>query len=99
MSTLEKTVPSEYDGVKIRNYLKEGLNFSSRLISRAAREERIFINDEVVRMNFKVKINLDREENQDIAPEKIYGIHSPGHRPVHQSHRRRKTVTEVRPRR
>jgi len=77
LSTLEKTVPSEYDGVKIRNYLKEGLNFSSRLISRAAREERIFINDEVVRMNFKVstgdnlKINLDREENQDIAPEKM----------------------------
>ncbi|MGG7076474.1 RluA family pseudouridine synthase [Clostridium sardiniense] len=77
MSTLEKTVPSEYDGVKIRKYLKEGLNFSSRLISRASKEQRIFVNDEVVRMNFKVstgdnlKINLDREESQDITPEKM----------------------------
>lgn len=77
MSTLEKTVPSEYDGVKIRKYLKEGLNFSSRLISRSSKEQRIFVNDEVVRMNFKLstgdnlKINLDREESQDIAPEKM----------------------------
>lgn len=77
MSTLEKTVPSEYDGVKIRKYLKEGLNFSSRLISRASKEQRIFVNDEVVRMNFKIstgdnlKINLDREESQDITPEKM----------------------------
>ena len=68
MSILEKIVPLEYDGVKIREYLKEELELSSRLIRRASVEKRIFVNDEAVKMNFKlksydkVKIDLNREE-------------------------------------
>ena len=77
MSILEKIVPLEYDGVKIREYLKEELELSSRLIRRASVEKRIFVNDEAVKMNFKlksydkVKIDLNREESQDITPEKM----------------------------
>ncbi len=77
MSILEKIVPLKYDGVKIREYLKEELELSSRLIRRASVEKRIFVNDEAVKMNFKlksydkVKIDLNREESQDITPEKM----------------------------
>ena len=77
MSVLEKSVPLEYDGVKIREYLKNELELSSRLIRRASIEKRIFVNDEAIKMNFKlkaydkVKIDLNREESQDIAPEKM----------------------------
>ena len=36
MSTLEKKVEEKYDGIVIREFLKEELELSSRLIRRAA---------------------------------------------------------------
>ena len=41
MSTLEKKVSKEYEGATIREFLKEDLGLSSRLIRRSAIEKRI----------------------------------------------------------
>ncbi|MEG0237980.1 MAG: RluA family pseudouridine synthase [Clostridium sp.] len=77
MSTLEKSVSSKYDGLKIKFYLKDELELSSRLIKRASKEQRIFVNNKAIRMDYiikagdNVKVQLDREESQDIAPEKM----------------------------
>ncbi|MGL4570019.1 MAG: RluA family pseudouridine synthase [Clostridium sp.] len=77
MSTLEKSVSSKYDGLKIKFYLKDELELSSRLIKRASKEQRIFVNNKAIRMDYiikagdNVKVKLDREESQDIAPEKM----------------------------
>lgn len=75
MNALEKKVIDKYDGYVIRDYLKEELELSSRLIKKAAIEKRILINDEAVRMRAKIKsgdnikVILQREESQDIIPE------------------------------
>lgn len=77
MSTLEKKVNEKYDGYKIREFLKEEMELSSRLIRKSAIEKRILVNEEAVKMNFKIKtgdeikVLLDRKETQDIAPEEI----------------------------
>ncbi len=77
MSILERKVEENYDGVVIREFLKEELELSSRLIRRSALEKRIFVNDEPVRMRKVlhtgdvVKIQLQREESQNIIPEKM----------------------------
>ena len=77
MSTLEKSISSKYDGLKIKFYLKDELELSSRLIKRASKEQRIFVNNKAIRMDYiikagdNVKVKLDREESQDIAPEKM----------------------------
>ena len=51
MSILEKTVNNIGDGIKIKNYLKTDLGLSTRLIRSASLNKRIFVNDEVVKMN------------------------------------------------
>ena len=77
MSILEKKVEEKYDGIVIREFLKEELELSSRLIRRAAIEKRIFVNKEAVRMRKilhtgdLVEIKLQREESQNITPEKM----------------------------
>ncbi|MGM9978358.1 MAG: RluA family pseudouridine synthase [Clostridium sp.] len=77
MSTLEKKVEEKYDGIVIREFLKEELELSSRLIRRAAIEKRIFVNKEVVRMRKVlhigdiVEVKLERVESQNIIPEKM----------------------------
>lgn len=77
MSTIKEKVPKEYDGKKIREYLKEDLGLSSRLIRSASVDKRIFVNNKAVKMNFIIKemdtvlIKLDKEETQNIEPEKI----------------------------
>lgn len=77
MSTLEKSVPLEYDGIKLRHYLKEGFELSSRFIKRVAVENRALVNGKAAMMNLRVKtgdkvtVLLDREEKQDIVPEKM----------------------------
>lgn len=67
---------SEQDvGKKIRGYLKDNKDLSSRLVRNAAKEERIKVNGTVVRMNYILKsgdvieIELNRDENQDIEPQ------------------------------
>lgn len=77
MSTLEKSVDKIFEGRKIREYLKEEMGLSSRLISGAAIDKRIFVNNNPVRMNYvlkendKIVINLNKKESQNIEPEKI----------------------------
>lgn len=77
MSTIKEVVPQEFDGKKIREYLKEELGLSSRLIKSASIDKRIFVNNKAVRMNAIIKdndtvlIKLDKPETQNIDPEKI----------------------------
>ncbi|CUU45766.1 MULTISPECIES: RluA family pseudouridine synthase [Clostridium] len=77
MSILEKQVVNIEKGTKIREYLKVELGLSTRLIRSASLGKRIFVNDEVVKMNRVlnegeiIKIDLEKDESQDIAPEKM----------------------------
>jgi len=77
MSILEKQVTNIEKGTKIREYLKRELGLSTRLIRSASIGKRIFVNDEVVKMNRVlnlgeiIKIDLAKDESQDIAPEKM----------------------------
>lgn len=77
MSMLEKKVSSNFDGMKIREFLREDMGLSSRLIRGAALDKRIFVNDVPVKMNHKIqendiiKVNVKKKESQDIAPEKM----------------------------
>ncbi|MBE6063125.1 MAG: RluA family pseudouridine synthase [Clostridium butyricum] len=77
MSILEKKVTDIGEGVKIREYLKTELGLSTRLIRSASIDKRIFVNDEPVKMNRvlnsgeTIKIDLAKDESQDIAPEKM----------------------------
>lgn len=77
MSTLEKSVDKIFEGRKIREYLKEEMGLSSRLIRGAAIDKRILVNNNPVKMNYvlkendKIVINLNKKESQNIEPEKI----------------------------
>lgn len=77
MSTLERVVHKEFDGMKIREFLKFNMGLSSRLIRGASIDKRIFVNDVAVKMNYvlkaddKILINLAKKESQNIEPEKI----------------------------
>lgn len=77
MSILEKKVTNIEEGTKIREYLKTELGLSTRLIRSASINKKIFVDDEVVKMNRVlnsgeiIKIDLEKDESQDIAPEKI----------------------------
>ena len=77
MSTLEKQVDKSFEGQKIREYLKEQMGLSSRLIRGAAIDKRILVNNTVVKMNYVLKandnilINLNKKESQNIEPENI----------------------------
>ena len=77
MSTLEKKVSEEYEGRKIREYLKEAMGLSSRLIRGAAIDKRILVNNIAVKMNYVLKsedeivVNLAKKESQNINPEEM----------------------------
>ena len=77
MSTLEKSVDKVFEGRKIREYLKEEMGLSSRLIRGAAIDKRILVNNAPVKMNYVLKendqivINLNKKESQNIETEKI----------------------------
>lgn len=77
MSTLEKCVEKSFEGRKIREYLKEEMGLSSRLIRGAALDKRIIVNNVPVRMNYVLKendnilIKLNKKETQNIEPENI----------------------------
>lgn len=77
MSTIKKIVSKEYEGRKIREFLKEELGLSSRLIRSASIDKRIFVDNKAVKMNYvlktneKVLIDLVKEETQNIDPENI----------------------------
>lgn len=55
MSILESKITKEYDKRKIREFLKEELGLSSRLIRSAAIDKRIKVDGVAVKMNYVVK--------------------------------------------
>ena len=77
MSNLERKIEEVFDGKVIREYLKEELGLSSRLIRGAALEKRILVNNNPVRMRHVlhtgdiVVVKLQRKESQNIIPEKM----------------------------
>ncbi|MGL5244057.1 MAG: RluA family pseudouridine synthase, partial [Sarcina sp.] len=77
MSTLTSKVTKEYDGRKIREYLKGELNLSTRLIRSASLDKRIKVNNIAVKMNYIVNANdeiwikLSKPETQDFEAEKM----------------------------
>lgn len=77
MSYIREKVTVEYDKRKIKDFLKEKLNLSSRLIRGAAIDKRIKVNGKAVKMNFvlsaedEVEVKVSKEESQNIEPENI----------------------------
>ena len=76
MSTLEKCVDKAFDGIKIREYLKEEMGLSSRLIRGAALDKRILVNNNPVKMNYVLKaddnILINLKEPEKIEIEIVY---------------------------
>jgi len=64
-------------GRKLKDYLKNSANFSSRLIRGAARGCRISVNGKVVTLRYvlapgdKIEFDVEKEESQNIEPENI----------------------------
>ena len=77
MSMLTRIVENEHDKAKIKVYLKDIMELSSRFIKKAGKEHRVKVNGKAVFMNFiltegdKIEVDLEREETQDIAAEDI----------------------------
>lgn len=77
MSKLQEIVDEKFEGIVIRQYLKEELKLSSRLIRSASIDKRILVNGKAVRMRCilhkgdKIEVILDSKETQNIAPEKM----------------------------
>lgn len=77
MSTLKSKITNEFHKRKIRDFLKEELSLSTRLIRGAAIDKRIKVNGVPVKMNHVVsegddiEIKLSKEESQDFEPEKM----------------------------
>ncbi|KYH34500.1 ribosomal large subunit pseudouridine synthase D [Clostridium tepidiprofundi DSM 19306] len=70
-------VTNEYDGIKIRDYLKDIKGLSGRFIKGAGRGGRIKVNGKEAKLNYilnygdKIEINVEKEESQNIEPEKM----------------------------
>lgn len=67
----------EEDNLKLKDFLKEKAEFSSRLTRRVAREGRIKVNGKVARLSLVlnkediVEVRLNTDESQNITPEKM----------------------------
>jgi pseudouridine synthase, RluA family len=70
-------VDENHSGKKIREYLKSEIQLSTRLIRGASKEGRIKVNGKIIKMDYvikagdKIKIQIDKEETQNIEPEEI----------------------------
>lgn len=77
MSYIRREVTEEYDGRKIREFLKGDIGLSTRIIRSASIAKKILVNDIPVKMDKKVYkgdiilIDLEKEETQNIEPENI----------------------------
>lgn len=77
MSFLKYTIDEKESGIKLGNYLKCHANLSTRLIRSALREKRIYVNGKAAKASLLLKnkdkllINLEKNESQDITPEKM----------------------------
>lgn len=77
MSMLTKIVDREFDNIKVKFYLKDAMELSTRFLKKASREKRIKVNgipvfmDHILVAGDKVEVDLQREETQDIEAEDI----------------------------
>lgn len=77
MKVIEKDIPLSYAGEKIKTYLKEEMNLSTRFIRSAAMEKRIRVNSRPVKLDYILReedhllISLVSKETQDIEPENL----------------------------
>lgn len=76
-SSLNFRITDNENNLKLREYLRKVAKLSGRLIKGAAIQERIKVNDKVVKLNYILKkgdvitFDLTKEENQNIEPEKM----------------------------
>jgi len=74
---LEETIHKEYEGYKLVDFLKQRFELSRRFIKKASIEKRITINGDIGRkgnvlaIGDVVKVELDREETQNIPAEEM----------------------------
>lgn len=77
MNTIKEAIPYRYVGLKLKTFLKDELDLSSRFTRRAALEKRIKVNSKVVKLDYifregdELTISLIRKETQDIPAENI----------------------------
>lgn len=77
LQKIEKNIPLSYVGNKIKTYLKEEMDLSSRFVRKAALEKRIKVNgrtimlDYILREGDRLSISLLSEESQNIEPEDL----------------------------
>ncbi len=77
MNYITKEIPNRYVGLKLKTYLKDELELSSRFTRRAAIEKRIKVNRRTVKLDYifregdELMISLVRDETQDIPAEDI----------------------------
>lgn len=76
-SKLSFFIEKEYEGHKIKDYLKSVQGFSTRFVRGAAFDNRLFVNGENVRLSYKLKyedkieIEVTKSESQNVDPEKM----------------------------
>ncbi|MFL0251206.1 RluA family pseudouridine synthase [Clostridium neuense] len=76
-SKLSFFVEKQYEGHKIKDYLKGVQGFSTRFVRGAAFDNRLFVNGEIVRLSYKLKhgdkieIEVTKNESQNVEPEKM----------------------------
>ena len=77
MSEIIQMVKKEEEGTVIRVFLKNTLGLSTRFIRAASIEGRVLVNGKIVKMDHtlkeydKILVKLNREESQNIQPEKM----------------------------
>lgn len=75
--SLKYEVDKNGNGMKIREYMTEILNFSGRFTRNAAMEKRIKVNEKTVKLNYKLEtgdlilVQVEKDENQNIIPEDL----------------------------
>lgn len=77
LQRIEKDVPLTCVGLKLREYLKEELELSTRFMRKSALDKRIFINEKPVKLDYilregdRIRILLVTEETQYMDPEEL----------------------------
>lgn len=76
-NSLKYEVDKTGNGMKIREYMIDILNFSGRFTRNAAMEKRIKVNEKTVKLNYKLEtgdlilVQVEKDENQNIIPEDL----------------------------